>query len=197
MARRAQKTAADTAPTPQADTAVGYAENPSGPADPFSDVDISGSESEAGLPGVLVQTPPDINLRSETTREAGPGRGWTQRFEQPVAYRRFTLKDEHGAEKILFTFNLPAGQAKPDEEVIDVMRDHKFWKDGKPYGLAEDARHSDESYSTGLRFGSNTKFPKAWVLPSNPLGREVADSIDRALDGVAKKLAGQPVPEVA
>jgi hypothetical protein len=121
----------------------------------------------------------------------GPGRGWSGRFEQPVAYRKFTLRDAGGADKILFTFQLPPGDTKPPEAVIDVLRDHKYWKDGQPYGLAEDAKTNDASYATGLAFGTNPKHPKAWVLPNNELGRAVADSIDQALDGLAKRMEAE------
>jgi hypothetical protein len=190
MARRAQKRLEDDAAQP---TTEAPAENQAGanePADPFSGVDIGGTEPDGGTPGSVVLLEQSRERASGQPREAGPGRGWTERYEQPVAYRRFTLRDQHGAEKILFTFSLPKGQSKPDEEVIDVMRDHKFWKGGKPNGLAEDARTDGESYPTGLQFGGNAKFPKAWVLPNNALGREVADSIDRALQEVASKLQG-------
>jgi len=60
---------------------------------------------------------------------------------------RRTLNDEKGRPQILFLFTPPAGEAKPSEQVINVMRDHKYRKDGKPYGLVEDARTNDESYS--------------------------------------------------
>lgn len=126
--------------------------------------------------------------QSKSVPSRGPGRGWTERTIQPVAYRRSTLKDEHGNEKILFIFNLPPGVTKPPQEIIDVLRDHKFWKDGKPYGLADDAKSNAESYPTRLTFGANRKYPKAWVLPNDKLGRTVADSIDQALDRVARRL---------
>jgi hypothetical protein len=114
-----------------------------------------------------------------------------------VSYRRSTLKDERGASKILIIFSLPAGETKPPEDVIQVMRAHKFWRDGKPYGLADDARAHDESYPTHLTFGQNRKYPTAWELPDTPFGREVADGIDRALHGLVPKREGHDAPEMA
>jgi hypothetical protein len=149
-------------------------------------------------PAALESLPPSESgspTRTGRERPPGPGRGWTERYDQPVAYRRFGLKDRNGGEHILFQVNLPAGQATPPAEVVEAFRAHKYWKDGEPYGLAEDARNNDESYSTGLTFGTNKKFPKAWVLPATEFGREVADSLDRALAAVARKLEGHgPAP---
>lgn len=118
------------------------------------------------------------------------GRGWTQRYSQPVKYARSTFKDAYGKEHIAFRFDLVAGETKPPEEVINVMRDHKFWKDGNPNGLAEDARQDQESYPTGLRFDNLPRGGRAWMIQNDVMGRTVADSLDQALDGVAKKLEG-------
>lgn len=187
MTRRARKTEETSDASLQTETSTNPVETPFDPFDTGTEFDPATLEAATGA---LTETAASVN---ETTRQAArrpseAGRGWTQRYEQPVAYRRFTLRDQHGAEKILFTFNLPKGQSKPDDEVIDVLRDHKFWKDGRPNGLADDARTDPESYSTGLQFGVNAKFPKAWVLPNNAHGREVADSIDQALQQVANRM---------
>lgn len=118
------------------------------------------------------------------------GRGWTQRFEQPVKYAHSTFKDPLGKEWIAFRFDLPPGVGKPDDAVLAVMRDHKYFKDGRPNGLAEDAKSDSDSYSTGLRFDNLPRGGKAWLLPNTPLGRTVADSLDQALDGLAKRIEG-------
>jgi hypothetical protein len=188
MARRARTEAAAADSQQPQEPEAPSVETPFGAVDAAGNFDTPMIESEPGTPDDRVQVEIGETRQLSQKGRSGPGRGWTQRYEQPVAYRRFTLKDEHGADKILFAFDLPPGQYKPDEEVVNVMRDHKYWKDGKPYGHAEDARTSEQSYSTGLQFGTNAKFPKAWVLPNNALGRKVADSIDQALDGVANKL---------
>ena len=63
-------------------------------------------------------------------RPRGPGRPWTERYAQPVGSRRITLKDEPGDEMILITFDLPAGEAKPPQGVVEMLWDHMFGKDG-------------------------------------------------------------------
>lgn len=158
--------------------------------DPATEFNPAELEAQA-----LQEAPPeaqggDTGEPATTGRERprGPGRPWTERYDQPVAYRRFTLKDHEGREQILFQVALAPGETKPPEEVVEAFRGHKYWKDGKPYGLAADARSDEESYSTGLQFGTNKKYPKAWVLPATEFGRDVADSLDQALAAVAKKL---------
>jgi hypothetical protein len=160
--------------------------------------DFNPAELEAGAaPGGAGTSPDSTTSTGETTRstrpafERSPGRPWSGRFEQPGAYRRFTLKDPGGAEKIHFVFPLEPGETKPPEPVINVMRAHKYWKDGKPYGLADDARSNDESYPTGLAFGTNKKHPKAWVLPNDEMGRTVAESIDAKLLELGHRLEAE------
>lgn len=131
---------------------------------------------------------PTTTVRVQQGKPLPPlGRGWTQRYEQPVKYARSTFKDAMGDEHIAFRFELPLGQTKPEEAIIAVMRDHKAFKDGQPNGLAPDAKDDPESYPTGLHFDNLPRGGKAWLLPNTVLGRTVADSIDQALDGVAKK----------
>lgn len=166
------------------------------PAEPGTEQPTPAPES----PPVAEQAPvvehPPAAPPTPAAPHKGPGRGWTERFLQPVKYRRFVLKDQRGDEQILFQVDLPAGQTKPPEDVVNAFRAHKYWKDGEPYGLAEDARTNDESYATGLTFGIHKKHPKAWVLPNNQFGREVADSLDQALGELAKKIeAGGPSPD--
>lgn len=147
----------------------------------------SGELPDTGVefdPAVLEQTPAvALTTPASTSPDAKrdtPGRGWTERFAHPVKYRRFVAKDELGREAIFFKFDVPAGQATPDPQVIEVMRAHK---------------RTEDDYGTGLQFKDNPKFGKVWQLPSTELGRKTADSIDESLQGVAKKLEGEgPTP---
>ncbi len=116
------------------------------------------------------------------------GRGWTQRYVQPVKYAHSTFKDPMGNELIAFRFDLPPGQFKPDEDIIQVMRDHKYFKDGKPNGLADDAREDSESFPTGLHYQDyGPRIGKAWVIQNDRMGRMVAESLNEQLMGLAQK----------
>ena len=138
---------------------------------------------------------PPANGTVNSGATQGPGRAWTQRYFQPVAYRRFEAKDPLGTSKIHFAFHLKPGQTVPEEEVLAVVRDHKFFKNGKPNGLAEDAQVDQDSHHTGLAFKTSPKWGKTWELPNTEFGRTVADSLDQALDGVAKRLEREgPTP---
>lgn len=101
------------------------------------------------------------------------GRPWSERFVQPVKYARFTAKDASTKEKVMFKFELPEGQETPDGELLEVVRAHK---------------QSPEGYPTGLHFENDRVHGKVWKLPNDPLGRATADSLDEALDGLAKKI---------
>lgn len=116
------------------------------------------------------------------------GRGWTQRYVQPVKYARSTFRDPLGKELIAFRFDLPPGQSKPDEAILEVMRDHKYFKAGRPNGLAEDAKCDPESHPTGLHFDNLPRGGRAWLIQNDPLGRAVAESLDRALNELAKRI---------
>lgn len=180
---------------PIAEAVEAQAEAATDPATEFNPAELEAQapqeappEAQGGEPGEPAKTGRE--------RPRGPGRPWTERYEQPVAYRRFTLKDHEGREQILFQVALAPGETKPPEEVVEAFRAHRYWKDGEAYGLAADARNNEESYSTGLQFGSNNKYPKAWALPATEFGRDVADSLDRALEAVARRLVGEPGPRV-
>jgi hypothetical protein len=123
-----------------------------------------------------------------TRVEPKAGRGWTTRTEQPVEYRRAVIKDAMGKELITFKFELPKGKSKPDDDVVNVMRNHKYYRNGEPYGLVADAKENSESFATGLTFKDlGPRVGKVWILQNDQMGRTVADSIDQSLDGIAQK----------
>jgi len=198
MATRKRKVeAVPETPLGDADEHTGAAETDFNPAE----LEALRADAPAGsVPDAAASSPGshsgDTTQPAKTGRERprGPGRPWTERYHQPVAYRRFTLKNERGDEEILFVVNLAPGETTPPEEVVNVFRAHKYWKNGKPHGLAEDARADDESYATGLTFGQHKKFKTAWVIKNDAFGDEVAASIDADLQAVATKLQGEPSP---
>lgn len=142
----------------------------------------------AKLEGEAIEQPAPV--RQQGKPMASLGRGWVERYQQPVKYAQSTFKDAMGKEHIAFRFDLPPGQTKPDEAIIEVMRDHKYFKDGGPNGLSPDAKDDPESYPTGLHFENLPRGGKAWLLPNTQMGRTVADSINQALDGLAKRMEG-------
>jgi hypothetical protein len=183
MARRskaatAENTTEDSAPLAEAvDEVIGRAEGAEATFNP-SEFESQGEEGEA---------PP----REQPKPMSALGKSWTQRYAPPsVKYAHSTFKDAMGKEHIAFRFDLPPGQTKPDDAIIEVMRDHKFFRDGKPNGLAPDARDDSESFPTGLHFDT-VRGGKAWLLPNTEMGRNVADSINQALDGLAKRVEPQ------
>jgi hypothetical protein len=111
---------------------------------------------------------------AERPRHTGPGRAWTERYDQPVQYRRFTARDGSGKERIMFKFELAPGQDRPPQELIDVLHQHQ---------------KTTEGYPTHLRFDSDPVVGKVWKLPNTELGRATADSLDQALSTLARKLA--------
>jgi hypothetical protein len=132
----------------------------------------AGPEPTPAEPG-----PTTRQAAGERPRHTGPGRPWTERYEHPVKYRRFTARDGSGKEKIMFKFDLAPGQDKPPQELIDVLHKHQ---------------KTDEGYPTHLRFESDPVVGKVWKLPSTELGRATADSLDQALSSLAHKLANGP-----
>ncbi|WP_020474160.1 hypothetical protein [Zavarzinella formosa] len=125
------------------------------------------------IESIAAATAERTDERSHAETHKKPGRGWTERYVEPVRYRMFTAKDGTGKEQIMFKFNLPAGQTKPDDAVVQVMRDHK---------------KTEEGYSTGLRFEQDAVQGPVWKLPSTPAGRSAAMAIDEALNEVAHKM---------
>lgn len=118
-----------------------------------------------------------------------PGRAWSERFIQPVKYSRSNFKDPTGKHLIAFRFDLPAGETKPSEELLAVLRNHKVFRQGKPVGLTEGAGSDPESVSTGLHYQDyGSGLGKLWVMPNGELGRTVADSLDQALYGLVKQI---------
>jgi hypothetical protein len=122
------------------------------------------------------QDPPVSGHIANPSSRPRPGRGWTERYEQPVKYRRFVARDMTRREQIMFKFDLPAGQDKPDERILAVMREHK---------------ETSEGYKTGLHFDADPVHGKVWKLPATPLGRDTADRIDTELNGVAHKIEAE------
>lgn len=187
---RKRTTAAEAAATP-ADEPVELTADAAAP-DVF-DQAIAGQQAAEIVQQVADSTAMPANDDRPAPAEPGKplpplGRGWAQRYVQPVKYAHSTFKDAMGKEHIAFRFDLPPGQTKPDDAIIEVMRDHKFFKDGKPNGLAADAKSDPESYPTGLHFDNLPRGGKAWLIQNDTMGRTVADSIDQALDGLAKKM---------
>jgi hypothetical protein len=101
------------------------------------------------------------------------GRPWTERYEQPARYVRFTGKDDRGHRRIFVKFDLPPGEEKPHPEVLAVVQAYKRTAEGHP---------------TGLHFSHDAVHGKTWSLPDDPLGRETADKLDMALNEVAHKI---------
>jgi hypothetical protein len=102
-------------------------------------------------------------------REFQPVRGWTQRFEGPLKYRKFTDAD---LRVIAFKFNLPPNE-KPPEEVLTLMKSNMKDKDGQ---------------ATGLLYQSTRKHGPIWTIPNDIEGRTLADRIDFRLSELAQKM---------
>lgn len=126
---------------------------------------------------------------SAPTQATPPGRAWSERFIQPIKYSRSNFKDAGGKHLIAFRFDLPEGTTKPSEELLAVLRNHKVFNRGKPIGLTPHAGNDPESISTGLHYEDfGPGLGKLWVMPNGELGRTVADSLDMALNNLAKKI---------
>jgi hypothetical protein len=120
-------------------------------------------------------TPDEAAPVAETEPEKGrrpykPVRSWTETYNQPLRYERFTDDRSH---KIMFRFKLPAGQAKPPEEVLELMRSHMQTPEGEP---------------TGLGFRDLRSHGKVWIIPNDAEGRDLADKIDFKLTQLAAKI---------
>jgi hypothetical protein len=149
---------------------------------PLRHAEAAAAASAPAAPADPQPTPADpgptaCQAAAERQRHTGPGRPWTQRYEHPVKYRRFTARDGSGKEKIMFRFELAPGQDRPPQELIDVLHQHQ---------------KTDQGYPTYLRFESDPVVGKVWKLPNTELGRATADSLDQALNTLACKLANGP-----
>jgi hypothetical protein len=122
-------------------------------------------------------TPIDDQTQEEPVAAEAPSkptsRSWATRSAQPVAYNMSTGKDQTGREQIFFKLILPAGQTKPDEQIVQVFRDHK---------------QTAEGYPSGLHFENDRVHGAVWKIQNDELGRTIADKLMVALDGLAKKL---------
>jgi hypothetical protein len=142
-------------------------------AEPVDPADLAPRSAEE--PTAQVQTTSDpVPAKAERLGPQKPqGRPWTERYEQPVRYVRFTGKDDRGHRRIFVKFDLPAGEEKPHPDVLAVVQAHKRTEDDRP---------------TGLRFTHDQVHGKTWSVPDDPLGRETADKLDMALNEVAHKI---------
>jgi hypothetical protein len=102
---------------------------------------------------------------------------WTTRTNEPK-YRKFVDRDETRREQIFFKFDLPPGQTKPSEELMEAIRTHK---------------KTAEGYPTGLKFTQDRIHGPVWKLPNTPEGRTTAMLLEMDLDKLATKLEGQSV----
>lgn len=154
--------------------------------------------SAGALPEISQQDPPpsapaiDASpSHEEATPDPSkpPGRAWSERFIQPVKYSRSNFKHPEKGHLIAFRFDLPAGETKPSDELLAVLRNHKVFRQGRPVGLMEGAGHDPQAASTGLHYEDfGPGLGKLWVMPNGELGRTVADSLDMALNSLAKKM---------
>ena len=119
-----------------------------------------------------------VETQGEGTKKPyNPVRPWSERFTGPLRYEKLT---DDRVKKIIFRFKLPQGQNKPPEEALAVMRSHKQTPEGQP---------------TGLKFEDLRAHGKAWTIPNDPEGRELADRIEYELSKLATKMeAAQPTP---
>jgi hypothetical protein len=150
-------------------------ESPSGPGDHSQTLQeaLADQSSAADRAGSAQAEPVQGDPKKPRARH------WADRCAQPVSYSMFTAKDQTRKEQIMFKFNLPAGQDKPDDAAIAVMRSFK---------------KTDDGYETGLHFEQDRVYGPVWKLPNNPAGREVADSIIQALDELGASLEKKSPP---
>jgi hypothetical protein len=110
---------------------------------------------------------------AEEKKPFEPVRHWSDRFVQPVAYRRFTDADLGSKGAVCFQFTLPQGQRVPDQDIIKIMQENKLDCHGNP---------------TGLKFTETRKHGKIWTLPNDVEGRTLADRIEMRLRRLAAEI---------
>lgn len=179
--KEAPVTAPESTPTeelaPTRETATEASISPSAANTPLSD-----AASEPDIPAA------PINPTADEAPSSPPGRAWTERFIQPIKYSRSNFKHPEKGHLIAFRFDLPPGETKPGEELLAVLRNHKVFRQGRPVGLNSDAGRDRDDIQTGLHYEDfGPGLGKLWVMPNGELGRTVADSLDQALYGLAKK----------
>ncbi len=103
-------------------------------------------------------------------------RSWTKRVAGPVQFERFTALNAGGVPRIHFVFRIPEGKEKLDDDVYQIINEHKTWPDGHP---------------TGLRFSRDRIHGKTFNLPDDVDGRNVADRLDRKLMALARRLKSE------
>jgi hypothetical protein len=124
----------------------------------------------------------DAESQAEPTKKPfNPERSWSSLNTEQVKYRRLSdanLFVDGAAERgaIVFKFEPPKGKAKPDDEVIAVMREHKTGYQDKP---------------TGLKFTQTRQHGACWVIPNDAEGRALADKIEQGLHKVADKIEAE------
>lgn len=188
MATRKQKHTDEVAQQTLASETHQLIEAPAASEEPISVTATSAHEAQhdQNSPASAAPLPPED---STSAPAKPPGRPWSERFIQPIKYSRSNFKSPTGKHLIAFRFDLPAGESRPSEDLLAVLRDHKVFKQGKPCGLTEDDGNDRERISTGLHYQDfGPGLGKLWVMPNGELGRTVADSLDQALHGLAKRI---------
>jgi hypothetical protein len=124
----------------------------------------------AGQAAGAEPTAPRAEGETAKRRPYKPVKSWTENYNQPLRYEKFT---DDRSNKIMFRFKLADGQAKPPQEVLDLMHAHTQTPEGEP---------------TGLQFRDLRSHGKVWIIPNDAEGRDLADKIDFKLSQLATKM---------
>ena len=111
-----------------------------------------------------------------------PDRMWTERFVQPVKFRRFTGRGRGSKPMIFIQFDLPPGQDQLDPNVYAVLKELKY--------LDRSPEHGGGQCPTGLSSMSSARHKPGtlWALPDNPVGRTAADIVAARLFDLARQM---------
>lgn len=192
MARRKKQTEQAAAPSSETEVnAIAVTEAVPAEAAPVTSSEMQSIDHAPVENATEFSAPSAETAPSDATRDpaAPPGRAWSERFIQPIKYSRSNFKDPSGKHLIAFRFDLPAGESKPSEELLAVLRNHKVFNRGKPVGQSPNSGSDPDSIYTGLHYEDfGPGLGKLWVMPNGELGRTVADALDMALNNLAKKI---------
>ncbi len=105
-----------------------------------------------------------------------PGRTWTERYQQPLKYCRYSDRGYDGKPRIYFKFDFPPGQHKVGDTVYAILKELKH--------LDRSPERGGGMTHTGLRCNTAS----LWQLPDTPIGRTTADILDARLRELARQL---------